>query len=62
MDSDIKQNAEEKNIRDNATILKPDLYSKGIEYVIVNGEFTVDKGELTGQLPGVIIRNNHEDY
>ena len=36
--------------------------SKGIEYVIVNGEFTVDKGELTGQLPGVIIRNNHEDY
>ena len=47
-----------QNIRDNATILKPDLYSEGIEYVIVNGEFTVDKGELTGQLPGVIIRRN----
>jgi len=45
-------------IRDKATILKPDMLSEGIEYVIVNGEFTVDQGELTGNLPGVIIRNN----
>jgi N-acyl-D-amino-acid deacylase len=47
-----------QNIRDKATILKPDMLSEGIEYVIVNGEFTVDQGELTGNLPGVIIRNN----
>ena len=47
-----------QNIRDKATILKPDILSEGIEYVIVNGEFTVDRGELTGNLPGVIIRNN----
>ena len=47
-----------QNIRDKATILKPDILSEGIEYVIVNGAFTVDQGELTGNLPGVIIRNN----
>ena len=50
------------NIRDNATVLNPDLYSKGIEYVIINGNFTVDRGELTGNLPGVIIRSNHENF
>tara|TARA_Y100000590_G_scaffold431222_1_gene545765 strand:+ start:6358 stop:8118 length:1761 start_codon:yes stop_codon:yes gene_type:complete len=50
------------NIRDNATVLNPDLYSKGIEYVIINGNFTVDRGELTGNLPGKIIRNDHEDF
>ena len=43
-------------IRDNATVLNPDLYSEGIEYVIVNGHFTVEKGELTGNLPGVVIK------
>ena len=43
-------------IRDNATVLNPDLYSEGIEYVIVNGDFTVEKGELTGNLPGVVIK------
>ena len=43
-------------IRDKATVLKPDLYSDGIEYVIVNGDFTVEKGELTGNLPGGVIK------
>ena len=43
-------------IRDKATVLNPDLYSEGIEYVIVNGDFTVEKGELTGNLPGVVIK------
>ena len=43
-------------IRDKATVLNPDLYSEGIEYIIVNGDFTVEKGELTGNLPGVVIK------
>ncbi len=44
-----------ERIRDRATILEPARYPEGIEYVIVNGEFTVDDNELTGALPGVVL-------
>ena len=30
----------------------------GFDYVLVNGEFTVDEGRLTGALPGVVIDRN----
>lgn len=42
-------------IRDRATILEPDRYPEGIDYVLVNGDFTVDGGRLTGALPGVVL-------
>ena len=45
-----------ENLRDRATVLEPDLPSEGIEYVMVNGQFTVDEGRLTGALPGVVIK------
>lgn len=43
------------NITAPATIMEPDLYPTGIEYVIVNGRFTVDGGEPTGALPGEVL-------
>ena len=43
-------------VQDRATILEPDLYPEGIEHVLANGEFTVDKGARTGALPGVVLR------
>lgn len=45
-------------IQDRATILEPDRYPEGIDYVIVNGELTVDSGARTGALSGVVIVQN----
>ncbi len=45
-------------IRDRATIMEPGLFSEGIEYVLVNGEFTLDEGRRTGALPGVVLDRN----
>ena len=42
-------------LQDRATILDPGRYPEGIAYVLVNGGFTVDDGERTGALPGVVI-------
>ena len=44
-----------KTIRDKATFFEPHQYPEGIEYVIVNGVFVVDNGELTWALPGKLI-------
>jgi N-acyl-D-amino-acid deacylase len=49
-----------ERVQDKATILEPDLLPEGIEYVLVNGQFTVDGGSLTGALPGVVIRRAAE--
>jgi len=43
------------HLRDNATYLNPRQFSEGIEYVLVNGQFTLDHGKLTGARPGVVI-------
>ena len=43
-------------IRDRATILQPDRYSEGIDFVMVNGVFTIDGGEFTDELPGVVVK------
>jgi N-acyl-D-amino-acid deacylase len=42
-------------LEDRATIMDPDLYPEGIEYVMVNGVLNVDEGALTGALPGVVL-------
>ncbi len=44
-----------ERIEDRTTILEPAVYPDGIEYVMVNGQFTVDGGELTGALPGLVL-------
>ena len=44
-----------ENVEDHATIMDPGAEPEGIEYVMVNGVLTVDGGEPTGALPGVVI-------
>ena len=43
-------------VNDLATYGNPNVYPAGIEYVIVNGRLVIDRGELTGALPGRILR------
>jgi N-acyl-D-amino-acid deacylase len=45
-------------LRDRATVLEPDLYSEGIDFVMVNGVFTIDDGAFTDALPGEVIRRS----
>ena len=42
-------------IKDKATFDDPHRYPEGIYYVIVNGTVVVEKGKITGKLPGKII-------
>ena len=44
-------------VRSNATHQEPRRYPDGIEYVAVNGELVVDRGEHTGALPGRALRH-----
>lgn len=43
---------------DNATFTDPHRYPSGIEYVIVNGEISINKGEHTGASRGKVIRHH----
>jgi len=42
-------------IKDTATFFEPHQYAEGIEFVMVNGTFVVDKGELTWKRPGKVL-------
>jgi N-acyl-D-aspartate/D-glutamate deacylase len=44
-----------EELEDRTTFFEPNQYPAGIEHVIVNGEFVVDDGELTWELPGTVI-------
>ena len=48
---------DQNRIADTATYLDPYQYSEGIEYVLVNGEIVVERGEHTGALPGKALRH-----
>lgn len=41
---------------DKATWINPHQFPEGVEYVIVNGQVVIQKGEHTGQLPGIVLR------
>lgn len=43
--------------RNKATFFDPHQYPKGIEQVLINGEFMVRDGALTEELPGRVITN-----
>jgi N-acyl-D-aspartate/D-glutamate deacylase len=43
-------------LRDHSTALEPLRPSEGVEFVLVNGQFTVDAGKLTGALLGVVLK------
>ncbi|MBS3819792.1 D-aminoacylase [bacterium] len=42
-------------IKDTATFFEPHQYAEGIEYVLVNGTFVLDEGELTWKRPGKVV-------
>jgi N-acyl-D-amino-acid deacylase len=43
-------------VRDRSTYEQPFQYSEGIEYVVVNGQLVLDRGEPTGARPGRALR------
>jgi N-acyl-D-amino-acid deacylase len=43
-------------IHDRATFDNPNQLSEGMEYVLVNGVPVIDKGKMTGALPGKVLR------
>ena len=43
------------SLQDHATFFEPHQYASGVDYVLVNGEFVVDGGELTWALPGTVL-------
>ena len=45
-----------KTVIDSATYTDPFQYSKGIEYVIVNGQIVLDRDKHTGAQPGRALR------
>ncbi|UJL45935.1 amidohydrolase family protein [Virgibacillus sp. NKC19-16] len=45
-----------ETVIDNATFDEPKQYADGIEYVLVNGEFALEDGELTGLHPGKALK------
>jgi N-acyl-D-amino-acid deacylase len=46
------------NIRDHATYEQPCHYPSGVEYVLVNGELVVERGQHTGALNGRLLRSS----
>ncbi len=43
-------------IRDLATFEQPHQYSTGVEYVLINGQVVLDKGQMTTARPGRVLR------
>lgn len=44
-----------ETVRDNATYMDSQQYSTGIEYVIINGKASIEKGEYNGALNGRVL-------
>jgi N-acyl-D-amino-acid deacylase len=49
---------DEKTIKDLSVYEKPHQFTKGIEYVLVNGKLVLDKGNHTGEKSGTTIKGN----
>jgi N-acyl-D-amino-acid deacylase len=45
-----------KNIQTQTSISNPHQFSEGVEYLFINGEIVLDKGEWTGKLPGKVLK------
>jgi N-acyl-D-aspartate/D-glutamate deacylase len=44
-----------KTVRDMSTFQKPDLYSQGVDWVLINGGAVVANGKPTNALPGRVL-------
>ncbi|QDU26345.1 D-aminoacylase [Anatilimnocola aggregata] len=44
-------------VLDKSTYTEPFAYNEGIEYVIVNGQVVLDRGQHTGAMPGKVLRH-----
>ena len=42
-------------IRDRSTFFEPHQYSEGVEFVLINGQFVVEREQPTGALPGTVL-------
>lgn len=49
-----------EKIRDTSTFFRPHQYAEGIPYVMINGEFAVDEGMLTGAMPGRVLTRERD--
>ena len=47
---------DEKRVIDKATWVEPHQYSEGIEYVLVNGEVVIERGEHKEKYPGRVLK------
>jgi N-acyl-D-amino-acid deacylase len=47
---------DENAVTDRATFEQPHQYATGIDYVMVNGQWVIAEGKLTGKLPGQSIQ------
>jgi N-acyl-D-aspartate/D-glutamate deacylase len=45
-----------KNIEIKTSISNPHQFSEGVEYLFINGELVLDKGNWTGRLPGKVLK------
>ncbi len=48
-----------ERIKDTATFFEPHQYAEGIDFVLVNGIFVVEEGELTWKKPGIVITKSN---
>jgi N-acyl-D-aspartate/D-glutamate deacylase len=46
-----------ERIRDTATFTEPLSYAVGIDHLLVNGDLVISGGEMTGALPGKVLRH-----
>jgi N-acyl-D-amino-acid deacylase len=44
-----------ENIKDNATYADSEQYATGVEYVIIGGQLSVEKGKYNGTLNGKVL-------
>lgn len=45
-----------KNIRTPTSISNPHQYSRGVDYLFINGRMVIDKGRWNGELPGRVLK------
>jgi N-acyl-D-aspartate/D-glutamate deacylase len=51
---------DDKRVMDHSTYEEPFQYSEGIEYVIVNGQLVLERGQHTGARPGRALRHRSQ--